>query len=89
MHQLGHDCLYRAKMTRPVRRHPTPWLQGDDTTELENKARVAPPEELDNVKYDKAIADHKPEGLKPCEEPYAHEEKENSNRKCKHRTSTR
>ena len=49
--------------------NPKLQLQGDVMTELENGASIPPPEELEDVEYDKVMADHKPEGSNPSEEP--------------------
>ena len=37
--------------------------QGDGTAEPKNKASVLSPEELDNVRHDKIVAEYKPRAL--------------------------
>ena len=59
-YQEGHN-LHRAKIARPVRRCPKPRLYGDGIA----KPTILFPEELDNVNYDKVIADYREEASKP------------------------
>ena len=79
---MPYYSLHRAKMAKFMRGCPTPWSQGNGTTEPEARASILSSEKLEDILYDKVVADYKSKASEPNVESYAQEKEVDSDVEC-------